>query len=167
MLCGRNATEDNAARHPDRHLSSISYPTMVDICNRPDKIDLNVIHTVRGRLMAIIDLQAEKIRYHRGCYRNFCREEEQVVPDEAPLRRNSVGRPVSEEKRNSFDKLCEWLKKGAEQHTVSELHSKMLEIAGSNENAYTSNRYLKQHLLRRYGNKISFSEVNGKPDVMF
>ena len=173
LLCGDNATEDSAERHPDRDHYAISYPTMVDIndlikiCNRPDRIDLNVIHTVRGRLMAITDLHAERIRYHRGCYRNFCREEEQVVPDEAPLKRNSVGRPVSEEKRVSFDKLCEWLEKSADQHTVSELHYKMIEIAGSRENTYTSNQYLKQNLLRRYGNKISFSEVDGKPDVMF
>ena len=112
LICGQNATEDDAERHPDRQLCSISHPKIVDIndllkvCNRPDRMDADVTHTVRGRLMGIIDLQAEKIRYHRGCYRNICREEQEVA-DEAPVKKSSVGRPVSEEKRNSFDKLCE------------------------------------------------------------
>ena len=171
LICGQNATEDDAERHPDRQRRSISRPTIVEIndllrvCNRPDRIDADVTHTVRGRLMGIIDLQAEKIRYHRGCYRNFFREEQEVA-DEAPVKKSSVGRPVSEEKRNSFDKLCEWLEKDTEQHTVSELRSKMQEFAGSNENAYATKQYLKQNLQKRYGNKISFSEVNGKSDVV-
>ena len=42
----------------------------------------------------------------------------------------------------------------------------MQEFAGSNENAYATKQYLKQNLQKRYGNKISFSEVSRKSDVV-
>ena len=166
LFCGDSAVQEEITKHPDRQASSFSCPESVDrrhlleICGRPDMIDTPLAHTVRGRLMAINDIN--RCRYHRTCYRNFCRED--VPSDEAPTKR--PGRPINEEQCSNFAKLCEWLDKEAKQYTISELRSKMIEFAGSDENAYASNQYLKQNLQKRYGNKIYFSEVNGKPDVL-
>ena len=166
LFCGDSAVQEEITKHPDRQASSFSCPESVDrrhlleICGRPDMIDTPLAHTVRGRLMAINDIN--RCRYHRTCYRNFCRED--IPSDEAPTKR--PGRPINEEQCSNFAKLCEWLDKEAKQYTISELRSKMIEFAGSDENAYASNQYLKQNLQKRYGNKIYFSEVNGKPDVL-
>ena len=73
---------------------------------------------------------------------------------------------MKEEQSDTFEKLCEWLDMEAEPHTVSELRTKMIEFAGTDEHAYANNYYLKQQLQKRYGSNIFFSEVNGKSDVV-
>ena len=167
LFCGNYAIEDE--RHPDRQHSMISFPETVDIhhlltiCDRPERKNNSFVHTVRGRLMAINDLQAGRHRYHRSCYRDFCREE--IVCDEAPSVKQP-GRPVSEEKSACFDSLCAWLEMEVEPYTISELRDKMTEFAAEEGEAYATNYYLKQNLKKRYGNKIFFSEVNGKSDVL-
>ena len=61
--------------------------------------------------------------------------------------------------------LCIWLEvdSDAELHTLKELHDKMSSFAGE-ESVYSTKR-LKQKLQERYGNKLYFSEVDGKPNV--
>ena len=149
LFCGKTAVEDEIARHPDRQGFSFSYPKYVDskhlleICGRPDRVNCQLTHTVRGRLQAINDIVAEKSRYHRSCYRDFCRED--VPSDEAPAKRS--GRPANEKQSINFAKLCKWLDLEAELHTVAELRDKMVELAGGSEDVFCNNAYLKKQLL--------------------
>ena len=99
IICGASATDSNMLKHPDRQSLMISYPKNVDIkhllelCDKPDRMNTDFIHSVRGRLMAINDLSTKRYRYHRICYRNFCRDD-YIPMDEAPLKR-SAGRPMA------------------------------------------------------------------------
>ena len=75
------------------------------------------------------------------------------------------GRPRDEGMFHWFEMLCIWLEvdSDAELHTLKELHDKMASFAGE-ESVYSTKR-LKQKLQERYGNKLYFSEVDGKPNV--
>ena len=84
-----------------------------------------------------------------------------IPSDEAPVKR--AGRPVSGHEHGKFEKLCRWL--DLETEPYSELRQKMVELADGTE-VYTSNQYLKQLLLKRYGNDIFFSEMKGISDVV-
>ena len=86
-----------------------------------------------------------------------------IPSDEAPVKR--AGRPISGDEHKNFEKLCSWLDSETETYSVSELHQKMVEIAEGTD-VYTSNKYLKQLLLKRYGNELFFSEMPGLSDVV-
>ncbi len=169
LFCGKNAVENEKITHPDRSTSSISHPDshpnlknrLLEICRRPDRLDSNISHIVRGRLMATNDVVADKCRYHRNCYKDFCRE---CIPsDEAPVKR--PGRPTNVHQARNFERLCEWLEIETQLYTVSELHEKMVQISKGTD-VYTSNQYLKQQLQVRYGDRIFLADMNGKSDVV-
>ena len=86
-----------------------------------------------------------------------------IPSDEAPVKR--AGRPVSGHEHENFDKLCRWLDSETKPYSVSELRQKMIELADGTE-VYTTNQYLKQLLLKRYGSDIFFSEMKGISDVV-
>ena len=123
-------------------------------------IDSSLSHIVR---MAVNDLASVKCRYHRSCYRDFCRVE--VPLDEAAPKRS--GRPVNEVQNQNFIKLCGWLEMEGELHTLAELYKKMIEIAGGEtEDVYASSQYLKLQLKKKYEQNICFAEMGGKSDVV-
>jgi len=65
-----------------------------------------------------------------------------------------------------FEMLCEWLELVAdsEPYTISELHSKMAELAGNSE--IYSAKWLKQKLHKHYKEFIFFAEVEGHSNVV-
>lgn len=79
--------------------------------------------------------------------------------------RGERGRPRDEGMFHWFEMLCIWLDvdSDAELHTLKELHDKMTSFAGD-ESVYSAKR-LKQKLQERYGNKLHFTEVDGKSNV--
>ena len=146
LFCGKKAVEDEKARHPDRPNSSISYPDscdiknrLLEICRRPDHLDSDITHIVRGRLMATNDVVADKCRYHRICYKEFCGDGN-IISDEAPAKRS--GRPTNERQAKNFERLYEWLDVEAELFTLSELHQKMVQLANGTD-VYARNNYLR------------------------
>ena len=166
LFCGNGAIDDEKKKHPDRH--TFSYPDismkkrLLEICGRPHRINSELSHIVRGRLMTTDDVIADKVRYHRSCLRGFTRDE-QIPCDEAPSKQ--VGRPLSEKKNENFGKFCEWLELEAGLHSLSELQTKLIEIAGNSEDVYAA-RYLKQNLINKYGNTIFFTEIDDLMDVV-
>ena len=60
--------------------------------------------------------------------------------------------------------MCTWLELEGELYSIKELHDKMVEEANGTE-TYTR-RWMKTKLLEKYGDRIFFSEMNGKSDIV-
>ena len=76
------------------------------------------------------------------------------------MSKKSVGRQVSGS-LEYFNKLCEYIEFETELQSLPELHEKIEEIAGGeNEGKVYSTKYLKQKLKEKYGENIYFSEVD-------
>ena len=158
FLCGRSSTEDT--KHPERN--TIHVVTLLDFhrnllekCRRRDD---NWSEEVFNRLNCCNDLVADEGRYHKTCLQRFMADKKSPDPD-----CGERGRPRDEGMFHWFEMLCIWLEvdSDAELHTLKELHDKMSSFAGE-ESVYCTKRL---KLQERYGNKLYFSEVDGKPNV--
>ena len=74
--------------------------------------------------------------------------------------------PVDESMLQSFEMLCIWLEveADAELYTVTELHTKMTELA--NGEAIYGTKWLKTKLKEKYKDSLYFAEINGRSDVV-
>ena len=65
---------------------------------------------------------------------------------------------------DNFNALCKWLEREAELHTIRELHSKMIEISGSDDVYYV--KRLKQKLHDRYKDFVFFADIDGRKNIV-
>ncbi|KAG1661213.1 Transient receptor potential cation channel subfamily A member 1 [Nymphon striatum] len=160
FLCGRSSTKDT--KHPERN--TIYVVTLLDFhrnllekCRRRDD---NWSEEVFNRLNCCNDLVADEGRYHKTCLQRFMADKKSPDPD-----CGERGRPRDEGMFHWFEMLCIWLEidSDAELHSLKELHDKMSSFAGK-ESVYCTKRF-KQKLQDRYGNKLYFADVDGKPNV--
>ena len=108
----------NLSVHTRRVISSI----------RPDGDTFFIILEVRIRLNDCIDLVSAEAIYHKACHRKFMLNTKRSIENI-----KSPGRPESHDKSDIFIRLCNWV----ELYTVTELHTKVLEISAGNENIET------------------------------
>ena len=160
FLCGRSSTKDT--KHTERN--TILVETLLDFhryllekCRRRNDTWSEEVY---NRLNCCNDLVADEGRYHKICLQRFMLDKKSPDPGYGER-----GRPRDEGIFHWFEMLCIWLEvdSDAELHTLKELHDKMSSCAGE-ESVYCTKR-LKQKLQERYGNKLYFAEVDGKPNV--
>lgn len=114
---------------------------------------------VSGRLSGIIDLVAEEALYHLRCRTLF----------EHPVRNSEVGRPIDEERKLLFEKLCEWIDEEVEHGvtTLAEIHMKMLELDPIEDKSLAyGRRYLKTKLQEEYKESLYFTSEARIADIV-
>ena len=72
-----------------------------------------------------------------------------------------MGWPVNVTCDENFKTVFQRLEKKAEIYTFGEIHQKMVDLAGSKENAY-SIKWMKKKLKDRYKEHLSFLAADGK-----
>ena len=142
FLCGEEAVVDK--RHPGRKQKVVqvqSLPFRENILRACEGRNDSWGREVQHRLETCIDLVAAEAIYHENCKVKF-----QFHDTPASELRNGKGRPEDRTMQDNFLSLCSWIENeaSAEPFTVSELHSKMTNIAAG-EPVY-SQKYLKQKL---------------------
>ena len=146
FLCGKEAVID--VRHPGRKQKVFQVRTLpfrekiLQLCKeRNDQWSSEVNH----RLETCIDLVAVEAVYHESCKVKF---QFHSTPTTDVYTRK--GRPEDRTMQDNFISLCLWIENeaSAEPFTVSELYTKMEEIA--NGSPVYSQRYLKQKLAEHY-----------------
>ncbi len=128
-------------------------------------------HTVTGRLACVNDLHAADAVYHNQCSVNFRTEKQipQVYSESSPktTKLSKAGRPQQETRKNAFLSVTKFLEENdEEQTTVVELANKMQEYLHNTEEEAYSVKYMKAKLKEHFGDKIVFTELNGKSDVV-
>ena len=150
FFCCKPIDTKHKSKHASRSVSTLEfYQHILDMCS----FRLDTWSIVHGRLQAMhSDLVSEEAVYHTGCRFRFVTG--QNTPTEA---NNSVcsGRPEHTGMMHVFLLMCEWLesKTDFELHTLDELRQHMIEIAGSEDNVYSS-KTLKRKLQGHYGDHI-------------
>ena len=110
--------------------------------------------TVLGRLDSVHNLPAAEGRYHRTCYPEFFREAHSHTP----------GWPQTHEKSTAFERLCDHIDSSSEyQYSISELESMLCDFVSGGDSYRT--KHLKRKLQDHYGNKVTITNVPGKPCI--
>jgi hypothetical protein len=85
-------------------------------------------------------------------------EQQSSIADESGRKKDIV-------KAELFEQLCEWLETADDLYTVSELHEKLQELAGSTVKIY-SEKWLQQMLVDKYKDHIFFAQISGRNNVV-
>jgi len=166
MFCGEicHINTKNPDRNECQEVTELSFKDEVLLtCEKRGKKGDVIAIRVRG----CHDLVATDARYHKSClsiFHNLAKPLNIGNYRKENVQNVKVGRPEEEEKRLHFDRLCDWMEGEAELYTITELHSKMIEMAGS-ETVYGT-KWLKTKLKDKYEDHIFFAELNGKSDVV-
>ena len=107
------------------------------------------------RVLDCHDLVASEPRYHITCIERFSLNKDQKASNAS-----TVGRSVSKIAQENFDILCVQLESEAEIYSLSEIHSKMIELVGEINDVDTK-WWLKTKLQIKYGEDIMFAEASG------
>lgn len=78
-----------------------------------------------------------------------------------------VGRPIDEERKLLFEKLCEWIDEEVEHGvtTLAEIHMKMLQLDPIEDKSLAyGRRYLKTKLQEEYKESLYFTSGNCVPE---
>ena len=99
-----------------------------------------------------IDLVAMMTRYHAKCYTQYFSLSDHKV---------ASGRPIDFDKQKWFVALCHWFDEEGENEkmTVSDLHSKMVELANGEE--VYSIKSLREKLHEYYGDYVFWTQAKG------
>ena len=158
LFCCQYANDDKHRSRSDvRSVETIPFRYKpLQVCNERSDSWSN---EVRIRLNDCIDLVAAEAIYHKACHRKFTLNKKRSIENI-----KSPGRPESHDKSDIFQRLCNWLDTEVELYTVTEFHTKMLEISAGNE-IYNIKR-LKQKLQEYYGDIIFFAEYKGRNNIV-
>lgn len=166
MFCDTPVNFDST--HPDRRdgfcVRTLAFrENVIAICNkRCDEWGVKV----KCRIQDCHDLVAAEAVYHKNCHALFVSSKQRASNHTAKKGSFNRGRPQSTSRSSAFESLCDWLERCPDTvlFTLQDLHKKMVEIA-SYEEVYTE-KWLKKKLLMKYGEHITFAEVDGKPNVI-
>lgn len=126
--------------------------------------------TVQARILHVHDLHAADAVYHLMCSVNF-RTNKQIPQsyqtDTQQSKRIKVGRPEDDERTVTFLELAKYIEENDdEQITVNDLVDLMQQkLADCGSEAYTYT-YMKKKLQDHFGEKIIFTDINGKQNVV-
>ena len=109
---------------------------------------------IKHRLNNCVDLVAEEARYHEQCRNKFFLNFSST--QESPKKYHLV--------ISNLKNLCLWIEREGELYSLKELHDKMEKEA--NDTDTYSRRWMKVKSVEKYGERIYFSEINGKSDVV-
>ena len=125
--------------------------------------DNELAETVRRRVLSCTDddLHAADARYHRKCKDNFYVQSLQRQSDP-----DTKGRPINNIQDENFNKMCEWLEMDGDLYSLQELYEQMKSFAESDKDVYSKPQYLKEKLMKRYGDKVFCGTINNKKDVV-
>ena len=114
--------------------------------------------SVKARLANSLDLVKLNAKCHKSCRASFSFGKYANLD-------GTIGVPIDEEKSNTFDRACLWLKNEVDIQTVSNLSKQMCELSSSNE-SYTRN-YIKSLLKEKYKDYVIIqSSGQGKDDII-
>lgn len=140
--------------------------TIVQVCNTRSDLWAANVHS---RLLSVIDLPAAEARYHQICSITFRKGDSIPVRyrhEEYEEVSTSMGRPNDTVKQEAFVRLCEWLEENSEDSTsVQELVKKMQVFLPEGTEPY-SPRHLQKKLIGWFGNDITISCKEGKPNIV-
>ena len=161
FFCNNEVKDDR--RHPERVDSRIvrTLPFRDELLAKCHQREDTWGKEVHLRLESCIDLFLAEAVYHTSCYSRFCCNKDLASPKADS---KAAGRPESQCMFDNFNALCKWLEREAELHTIRELHSKMIEISGSDD-VYSVKR-LKQKLHDRYKDFVFFAEIDGRKNIV-
>ncbi|KAK6175982.1 hypothetical protein SNE40_014354 [Patella caerulea] len=155
FLCGEPAISE--ARHPDRDRIKLveTMEIRTTSLKASERVSSSLTDEIRARLLDCHDLVAVEARYHSRCYQKLLLANQSVNSDKA-------GRPVDENKQDSFLLLCSWLESegDAEIFSIKELHRQMGELACEGSEIY-SEKALRMKLKSHYGEHIYFAYIGG------
>lgn len=159
LFCGKPCTLDE--KHVGRRqvwcVTFLHYrDTILKMCDAARQND-EWAEQVRRRVINCTDLVQAEARYHDDCRKNFCRLKDNLS--------SQAGRPTNSVQKINFEKLCDWLECESEVYSLTELHEKMIEIAGSDGDVW-SRKWMRTKLKEKYGSLLFFTEVAGKSDVV-
>ena len=132
---------------------------ILDICTHKSEND-EWMCAVKRHVLSCHDLVAAEARYHKSCYTKF--RKVKYEPEQDKL--NIPGRPADSKRTEYFEAICKWLESEGELYSLSEVHQKMIEVAGT-EDVFSS-KWLKTKLLEKYNDHIFFAEIGGKSNVV-
>lgn len=112
------------------------------------------------RIQSETDLVAVNAAYHQQCNVNFRTGRNKPNANNGLARR---GAPVNMELNDSFLRLVQFLEESDEPYSTSDLSEKFQEFSGGEK--YTV-RYLKDKLVKHFGDQIIFVSRNGLSDVV-
>ena len=107
------------------------------------------------------DLHAADCVYHQSCNVNFrtMRGIPKQFTSVDSAKRRKCGRPKDSDQDEAFERVCVFLEENdEEQLTISDLVAKMGDYLRDSKSTAYGNQYLKEKLIRRYGNSIFVTE---------
>lgn len=148
--------------------------TILDECSKRSDSWSDI---VKGRIEFVQDLFAADAVYHQTCSTHFRtgksvpnvirkRLSSTVLDDEAQHVRKR-GRPIEEEKEQAFLEVAQYLKDNDdEQITVTDLVARMENLLRQSECVAYTGKHMKNKLMEHFSDKIVFTEINGRSDVV-
>lgn len=115
---------------------------------------------VNLRIQSEFDLAAVGAVYHKQCHVNFITFRNEPNAQDGTT---TKGAPINQQMQDSFLQLVEFLEISEEPYSTSELSEKLEKLSGG-ENYCV--RYLKDKLIKYFGDRIIFLTRNGLSDVV-
>lgn len=157
FFCGEPCAFDE--KHPGRNRFRLAetLPFRDKVLNTCQERNDIWAEDVKRRVVDCLDFVAAEARYHKACSEKFF--------SYYSVLKSPPNRPTDTVRFEIFKSVCDWLESEGEVYSVSEIHAKMIEIAGDADYAY-SKRWLKHQLQKKYGDHIFFVKLEGKSDVV-
>ncbi|MES9884095.1 MAG: hypothetical protein ABW185_24890, partial [Sedimenticola sp.] len=127
--------------------------------------------SVQSRMNYVSDLHAADSVYHQSCSVNF-RTGKQIphkfLPHAKPSsKRIKLGRPRDLVQAEAFLKVIKYLEENdEEQLTIGDLIQQMASYLSDTDSEPYCFKYMKEQILKQFGEKIIITEVNGTPNVV-
>jgi len=116
---------------------------------------------VQGRLEDCVDLVHPEAVYHSYCHTRFFQGRDLS-------KSGACGWPEDTINSDAFDNLCQWLESSCEGrlYTLEDLQQHLANYVADKFNRLTDSvyltKYLKQKLMKKYGDNIYFVEISGR-----
>ena len=173
IFCGKYIVID--PKHPKNPKLDESF-SCVRTLDFDKRIEKNIISRgdewaseVKSRIcLAVADLHASDVIYHRICYTNFKtgKEKPQLYSDETSIKKRKSGRPIETKKYKAFLKVIEYLQNNDDENfTVADLVSMMKQYMSEEEEPY-DNKTMKNKLTQEFGDEIVICSLESKSDVV-
>lgn len=169
LFCGTPAQFGKKRKKPDvLQVKTIEFKdTLLATCReRGDDWS----ETVKARILHVHDLHAADAVYHQTCSVNFRTKKQIPVAyqtDTQESKRVKLGRPFADERTAAFLEVVKYLEENDdEQITINDLIDLMQQKLAHSEHEGYGYTHMKTRLQEHFGEKIIYTEINGKPNVV-
>uniref|UniRef100_UPI0035902C0E uncharacterized protein n=1 Tax=Myxine glutinosa TaxID=7769 RepID=UPI0035902C0E len=126
--------------------------------------------TVKARILHVHDLHAADAVYHQTCSVNFRTYKQIPVAYQTNTedsKRRKAGRPVVDERTAAFLEVVKYIEEtDDEQITINDLIDLMQQKLAHSEHEPYGYTHMKRSRQKHFGEKIIYTEINGKPNVV-